>query len=130
MYCTIIFVTSPICRFPPAGTILEQNYALAFDDPAAHQYEEISKYNKTAWTVETVPKSSQMEFSISQCPAYTSTPKSVRPPELEYDEVRTVSVHGQRPHAVDYEVVQMPSEGQRSANVVMDPPKNKVRGRK
>ena len=89
------------------------NYALALDDLNAHQYEEISKYQALSWSTQgTVPENPEKEFSVSVCPAYTSTPKSAcQRLELEYDEVRTVTMQGQRAlsraeSAGDYEKMQ------------------------
>ena len=103
-------------RSPPAASkTTEQNHALPLNDPDSHPYEEIAMYRKTG---ETVPKCSAKEFSVSQCPAYSSLPRSTCLPELEYDEVRTVTTHGQRAmlHArppKDYELVQ----GSRGTNM-------------
>ena len=84
-----------IHRSPPAAskTTEQDNAFTGLNDPDSHPYEEIAMYRKTG---ETVPKCSAKEFTVSQCPAYSSLPKSACLPELEYDEVRTVTTHGQR----------------------------------
>lgn len=92
---------------PPAAskTTEQDNAFTGLNDPP---YEEIAMYRKIG---ETVPKCSAKEFAVSQCPAYSSLPKSACLPECEYDEVRTVTTHGQRVMShmrtpKDYESVQ------------------------
>ncbi len=92
---------------------METNYALSLDDPNAHLYEDISNFKALAWSTQgTAPEQSEKKFSVAPCPAYISTLKATRQcPELVYDEVRTVTVQGQRAlthaeSAGDYERMQ------------------------